>query len=178
MKKTIGLLLCITLLFGLAGSTLAQSVSQYVYPEYKNVRIMYNGERIILVNSEYELQKSVIINNQVYVPIEAFIQAIGGSCTYDRSMNRLTIELGQAEPTPVIADITGSWHEISNSSITLTLNNDGTFVLKVIASSYHGNWSFDGYNLTLSQNNSDLTGTWSNSGLKLLIGGKYFSFVR
>ncbi len=178
MKKMIGLLLCITLLFCLAGSTFAQSVNYASTSEYKNVRITFNGERIIMVDDNQEIQKCIVRDGQIYVPIEYFIEAIGGTCAYDMGRNQAVIKLNQEAPVPEIADISGQWHEVSNKSIVLSLNTDGTFNLRIIASAYTGTWTFDGSTLTLTQRNSDLTGEYSNSILRLKIGGRYFSFVR
>ncbi len=178
MKKMIGLLLCLSFLFCLAGGSLAQSVNYGSSSEFKNVRITFNGERIIMVDDKQEIQKCIVRDGQIYVPIEYFIEAIGGTCAYDMGRNQAVIKLNQETPTPEIADISGQWHEISNKTIALTLNTDGTFNLNIIASAYTGTWTFDGFTLTLTRRYSDLVGEYSNSTLRLKIGGRYISFVR
>lgn len=101
MKKLVLVITSIVLLFGTV-SAVAETT-----PEYKNIKITVNGEKIILLNSEDEQQKSVIIDGQVYVPIEPFITAVGGEYSYDEAGNQIVINLQQSSAAEPVEFATG-----------------------------------------------------------------------
>lgn len=91
-------------------------------PEYKNVKIEVNGERIILLDAEEEQQKSIIVDGKVYVPIECFISAIGGEITYDETANQITITLASSENNTAdgSSDVSGATYSDADIAAILT----------------------------------------------------------
>ena len=71
MKKTVMLLSAMLLILCLCGSAGAEG-------EYRNIRITVNGEKIILLDENDEQQKSLIVDGNIYVPVEPLIAALGG----------------------------------------------------------------------------------------------------
>lgn len=91
MKKTFALAIALVMILGCVPVLAEGEVA------YKNIKIDVNDERIILLDAEEEQQKSIIANGQIYVPIECFINAIGGKLSYDETENLLSITIANVE---------------------------------------------------------------------------------
>ena len=73
---------------------------------YRNVKISVNGEKVLLIDANDEQQKSIIAGGQVYVPVETFISALGGTTVYSEENNQLVIVLPERESGPAAAEET------------------------------------------------------------------------
>lgn len=87
MKRLVALILvCSTLFFTVSGS-FAETL------EKTSVKITYNGVRTYLMDSDDNQLPIYLEEGHFYIPLDSFIQAIGGEYKYDADTNTVSIEL-------------------------------------------------------------------------------------
>lgn len=175
MKKLISLFLAAAILCGAAAAAAETAL------EYKNIRIQVNGEKIILLDNEDEQIKSLTDGEQIYVPIEAFIKAIGGEYAYSADDNMITITIwesaGKKDEEP--ASPVGTWsYQIKGSTVTLAVRDDGSASLKVGKNTYKCEWKLDGTVFTLTQKGIPITGSYDGTYIILTVSNILMTFTR
>ena len=173
MKKTVMLLSAMLLILCLCGSAGAEG-------EYRNIRITVNGEKIILLDENDEQQKSLIVDGNIYVPLEPLISALGGSVVYDEQENLLSIVLNNAaegEETDPAQAFLGSWN--IGPLTTLDIFEDGTGKFQLNGTRYSVTWRLEGQTLQMQQNGKGgVSAVRSGENLEVNIGGQVFLFHR
>ena len=126
---------------------------------------MFNGER--RNNDMYSL---AVENGETVI--------VFNSDTKTRTFRRAQSAENQSTPVS-IEDVTGTWScQLSDSVCTLVLNDDGTAVLTVLASTYHCTWERSGPKFALHQNGSTISGVYSGTTITLNISGLVLEFTR
>ena len=83
-----------------------------------------------------------------------------------------------AGTAPSAMDFTGAWHGVSDNSIQLNVNADGSFDLQLNNLTYSGTWESDGTTLMLTQNGVTIQGTYDGTSLTISIGLGSFSLTQ
>ena len=82
MKRFLTIVVCTLLVLSVA--CLAEST---------NIKILFNGVRLTMLNENGDIEQPIIQDGQVYVPLKSFIETIGGKYEYDEESSTIAVTL-------------------------------------------------------------------------------------